>query len=129
MKGPWHYMTKADWVTCLLLIFLSLAGMFLVAAAPAGSRVVVIADGQTRFTASLDQLQETDIEGPLGRSRLLINEQGASITSSPCPRKICISMGPASTSSDLIACVPNRILVRIDGQDSSEEAPYDLLSR
>ena len=63
MRGPWHYMTKADWLACLLLIFLSLAGMFLVAAAPTGSLVVVIADGQTRFTASLDQFQETDIEG------------------------------------------------------------------
>lgn len=129
MRGPWHDMTKGDWLVALTLLGLSLAGMVLVASAPAGSRVVAIADGQTRFTAALNQYQSIDIDGPLGKSHLVIDEQGARITSSPCPRKICITMGPAKKSSDLIACVPNQILVRIDGNDSNEEAPYDLLSR
>ena len=129
MKPPWRMMTFGDWLVAGIFLGLALAGMLLVASAPAGTRVVVVADGQTRFTAGLDQHQVTDIEGPLGATRLIIDARGARVDSSPCPRKLCMQMGPAKETNDLIACVPNRILVRIDGAADSTERPYDLLSR
>lgn len=128
MRSPWHYMTGGDWLIVLILLGTSLVGMALVAAAPAGTRVVVTSSGQTCFVAPLDQPRIVDIEGPLGKTHLVIDEHGAQITSSPCSHKICINMGPVKRSGELLACVPNRILVRID-TPGSEEAPYDLLSR
>ena len=121
-------MTTADWLVILCLLTLSLAGIAWVATAPAGTRVVVTRGEKSSFTAPLGQPCSVDLDGPLGQTHLVIDAQGARITSSPCPRKICIAMGSARDTGDLLACVPNHILVHIDGP-AGEEPPYDLLSR
>jgi hypothetical protein len=128
MKTPWQVMTCGDWLVVVSLLGVSLAGIAWVATAPEGTQVVVTSGGQICFTAPLDQPYSVDLDGPLGKTHLVIDDQGARITDSPCPRKICISMGAARHTGDLLACVPNRILVSIDSP-AGEEVPYDLLSR
>lgn len=128
MRPPWSTMTKGDWLVVLVLLGVSLLGVAVVASAPAGARVLVTAEGELSFSASLDQHQQFAVEGPLGKTQLTIDESGVRVLSSPCPRKICMSMGPAKGTADLIACVPNRILVRVD-DTGHEEPAYDLLSR
>lgn len=128
MKALWQVMTAGDWLVILLLLGVSLAGLVWLATAPGGTHVVVTSGEQTCFTAPLDQPRSVDLNGPLGQTHLVIDAQGARITDSPCPRKICVSMGSVTHTGELLACVPNRILVRIDSP-ADEEAPYDLLSR
>jgi hypothetical protein len=128
MKAPWQIMTAGDWLVVLFLLGISLTGLLWVATTAEGTHVVVTRGEQTIFTAPLAQPRSIDLDGPLGQTRLIISDQGARITGSPCPRKICIAMGTAKHSGDLLACVPNRILVRIDSP-AGKEAPYDLLSR
>lgn len=128
MRSPWQIMTRGDWLVVLSLLAAALLGLVLVATAPNGSHVVVTSAGQVCFTAPMNQAHSVDLEGPLGKTHLIIDDQGARIGSSPCPRKICMAMGSANRAGDLLACVPNRILVRIDSP-VGEEAPYDLLSR
>jgi hypothetical protein len=128
MKAPWRYMTGGDWLVILILLMVSLTGIVSIAVMPTGSSVLVICGDEPCFTAPLDQPRTALIDGPLGQTKLVIDEQGARIVESPCPRKICISMGVAKRTADLLACVPNHILVHIDGF-SNEEGSYDLLSR
>jgi hypothetical protein len=128
MTPPWRIMTGGDWLVVLVLLAVALAGLAWIATAPAGTRVVVTSGERICFTAPLDQPRSVDLDGPLGQTRLVIDDQGARITDSPCPRKLCVAMGPARHSGDLLACIPNRILVRIDSP-AAAEAPYDLLSR
>lgn len=128
MKTPWQVMTGSDWLVVMFLLGVSLAGIAWVATAPEGTQVVVTSGGQICFTAPLDQPYSVDLDGPLGKTRLVIDDQGARITNSPCPRKICIAMGVARHTGDLLACVPNRILVSIDSP-AGVEVTYDLLSR
>lgn len=128
MKAPWHFMTGADWLVVLFLLLLSLSGLAWLAAMPEGSRVLVTSGEELCFIAPLDQPRTVAIDGPLGPTQLAIDGQGVRIIDSPCPRKICVSMGSASHTSDLLACVPNRILVHIDGS-ADEDKSYDLLSR
>ena len=128
MKPPWQIMTAGDWLVVLFLLGTSLTGLLWMTTTAEGTHVVVTSGGKTVFTAPLDQPRSIDLDGPLGQTHLVIDDQGARITDSPCPRKICIGMGTAKQTGDLLACVPNRILVRIDSP-AGEEAPYDLLSR
>jgi len=128
MKAPWHFMTGGDWLVVLLLLTSSLGGIVSIAAMSEGSRVLVTCGDELCFTAPLDQPRTLAIDGPLGQTKLVIDERGARIVESPCPRKICVSMGEAKHTGDLLACVPNRILVHIDGS-SGKEVSYDLLSR
>ncbi len=128
MKAPWNFMTVGDWLVVLIMLMISLAGIVSIATMPEGSRVMVTCGEELCFTAPLDQPRTLAIDGPLGQTKLVINEQGVRIVESPCPRKICVSMGAAKHTADLLACVPNRILVHIDGS-SDKEVSYDLLSR
>jgi hypothetical protein len=128
MKAPWLFMTGGDWLVVLTMLMISLAGIVSIATMPEGSRVMVTCGEELCFTAPLDQPRTLAIDGPLGRTKLVIDEQGARIVESPCSRKICVGMGAAKHTADLLACVPNRILVHIDGS-SDKEMSYDLLSR
>ncbi|NIQ96240.1 MAG: NusG domain II-containing protein, partial [Desulfuromonadales bacterium] len=47
--------------------------------------------------------------------RLEIENGTARIVDSPCPYKVCISMGEISRRGEIIACVPNRLLVQVAG--------------
>jgi hypothetical protein len=128
MKAPWNFMTGGDWLVVLVLLMLSLTGIVSIAAMPEGSRVLVTCGDDLCFTAPLDQPRTLAIDGPLGQTKIVIDEKGVRIIESPCPRKRCVSMGVAKHTADLLACVPNRILVHIDGS-SDKEVSYDLLSR
>lgn len=121
-------MTRGDLLIIGLLLTMALTGIALLATTPAGTRVIVTSGDQTCFVAELDQSHSVDLEGPLGKTHLVVDSKGVQITGSPCPRKICLSMGPARQTGDLLACVPNQILVRIENP-AGHEALYDLLSR
>ncbi len=56
-------------------------------------------------------------EGDIGRSEIILDEDGARIASSPCLSQRCVLSGPHRHAGDLIACVPNHILVSIRGSD------------
>ena len=93
-----------------------------------GARVVASVNDKIVFVAPLDQDRQVELAGPLGITVLHIENGAVGVISSPCPRKICISMGKASHAGDLIACVPNQLVVRIEGA-SEEESEYDFIRR
>jgi hypothetical protein len=128
MKFLWRRMTLADRLVAAGLLAAALAGIGWVAAAPPGRRVVAGDGERVLFVAPLDEPREVELAGPLGPTRLMIDQQGARITASPCALKVCMGMGPAHRPGDLLVCLPNRILVQVEGE-TEESAPYDLLSR
>jgi hypothetical protein len=120
-------MTPADHLVVTALLVAALAGTGLVAVQPPGRRVVVGDGDRVLFVAPLDQPREVELPGPLGPTRLVIDQQGARIATSPCALKVCMGMGPARRPGDLLVCLPNRILVQVEGE-AGEPTPYDLLS-
>lgn len=61
--------------------------------------------------------------GELGDSEVIIDQQGARISASPCLTQLCVLSGAHRHAGDIIACVPNHILVLIQGRgDSSYDA-------
>ncbi len=91
-----------------------------------GARIIVTANDKTVFVAPLNKDQQVELEGPLGITVLQIKNGVAQIISSPCPRKVCISMGNAQHTGDLLACVPNQLVIRIEGE-KVEDAEYDFI--
>ncbi|MDQ6999432.1 MAG: NusG domain II-containing protein [Mariprofundus sp.] len=59
------------------------------------------------------------VEGELGLSEIVIDEQGARIASSPCATQRCVLSGPHRHAGDMVACVPNRILIALRGHAES----------
>ncbi len=54
-------------------------------------------------------------KGELGISEIVIDADGARFLSSPCTTEYCVSRGHRKKHGDIIACVPNRILIAIEG--------------
>ncbi|HKJ04205.1 MAG TPA: NusG domain II-containing protein [Geopsychrobacteraceae bacterium] len=123
----WKRLTPFDRYLVLVLVLLVGASFLLPFSRRSGAEVIVDVQDRTVFTAPLDQARRFDIEGPLGMTQVEIDNGAVRMLSSPCPQKICIGLGKARRTGDLLACVPNRIVVRIEGDN--EEAEYDLLSR
>jgi hypothetical protein len=84
-----------------------------------GSRALIQAE-RGDFVYSLDQEMDLTIEGPLGPSQLRIDDGGIHFVSSPCRDKICIAGGHISAKGQWVACLPNRIFVRVEGGEASE---------
>jgi len=129
MKQFWARMLPGDRVVVLSLLLVA-AGLILLQLGRAPGRTVVAeVDGKVVFTAPLASDRQVSLPGPLGTTELQIAQGQARIIASPCPNKVCIHMGAISDRGELLACVPNRLLVRIEGGDDHEESSYDLLSR
>ncbi len=122
-------LTPFDRKLVLLLAVLVLCSFLLPLRQGMGARVVVTSGGKTIFVADLDREQRVALQGPLGITVLQIVDGAAKVISSPCPQKICIGLGEARRAGDLLACVPNRIVGRIEGTADDRERGYDLLSR
>lgn len=127
MKLPWQIMTPADWGILLLTLAIALVGIQWLLTAPSGAKVIVHCDESICYSGPLTPETVVDLNGPLGKTRMVINAEGAKIVSSPCPQKLCISMGQISHAGAFLACIPNRIFVRLES--SAEDSPYDYLSR
>ncbi len=94
-----------------------------------GARVIVSSEDRVIFVAPLNKAQRVELEGPLGITVLQIENGSAWIVSSPCLHKICIGMGKVSHTGDLLACLPNHLVVRIEGARAEEDAEYDFIVR
>jgi hypothetical protein len=72
------------------------------------------------FVYSLERNVSLDISGPLGTTKIVIQDGKAFITDSPCPGKTCVHAPSISKQGEWIACLPNRVLVTIERRETSE---------
>ena len=125
----WQRLTPFDRKLTAILVLVVLGSFGLPLQQGRGARVLVERAGSIIFTADLQQDQQVKLSGPLGTTVLQIEAGSARIISSPCRQKICIGLGRAEHAGDLIACVPKRMVIRIEGDGVDKERGYDLLSR
>lgn len=120
---------KGTWIDRLILL-VSLAAIislwFMIQARiAAGPAMADIYHGDT-LVASYPMPQQgqppihLQVKGELGLSDIVIDQQGARFASSPCPTQRCVLSGPHRHAGDLIACVPNRILITLRGHAESK---------
>ncbi len=122
-------MTTLDRALLCGLLALALLSALLLARLPGGRNLVVERDGRIIYRAPLDRPRQVHLDGPLGVTEALIENGSVRILSSPCAHKICIGMGRVDRSGQWLACVPNHLLLRIEGGSSTAEEGYDLISR
>ena len=67
----------------------------------------------------LDGTRRLVVDGPLGSTEILIGSGGVTVLDSPCRDRICIAAGKATMSGEWIACLPNRVFLRVEGTDDT----------
>ena len=68
----------------------------------------------TRLPLGIDQT--TNIKGLLGTTAIEVKKSQVRIIRSPCKNKICIKSGYIRYADRIVACIPNRVVVRIIGE-------------
>ena len=67
-------------------------------------------DGETVRQVSLYGLTESEIIN-VGGCEILLERNGVTFVSSPCPDKLCIKSGKLKRAGDTMACLPERVSV------------------
>lgn len=119
--SPRQAPTPADLILALLLVALSLGSQVFLGRRPPGSEVVVESEGR-RQRCPLSRDQVLYLDGPLGTSRVEIAGQGARIAASPCPEQRCVLQGWIRRQGEVAACVPNHLVLRIEGGNQTVDA-------
>jgi hypothetical protein len=93
---------------------------------PAGGRepsMVEVYSG-TRLIAELpaDRDVSVKVPGPRGTSIVEIRSGKARMVSSPCPDKLCVSMGRISSPGESVLCIPNQVLVTVKSRQGQIDA-------
>lgn len=73
---------------------------------------------------ALDADRVIEVPGPLGSTFVHIENGRVAITDSPCENKLCIGMGAISMTNQWVACLPNKVFVRI-GSRTDEGSALD----
>ncbi len=110
-----------DWVLFVVLLSLSLSGMFFAKTIyPSGNWVLIEVDGKLLYRFSLFEERTVSVKGPMGYTTVEIRDGRVRVKDSPCPEKICVRQG--WIQKGVIICLPNRVVVRVGGEDNRVDA-------
>jgi hypothetical protein len=128
-RGLWRSLTAGDRLVVLGLLVLSVAGALLLrGAGGAPTHAVVTVDREPVAVLPLDRADRLVVEGRTGPVTIEVRGGGVRVVESTCPHRICVAMGEKRRSGEVIACVPNALLVRLTGGREDADVP-DAVSR
>ena len=107
-------------IAAMVLISLLCVAVFAIKS-QTGSRVLIYVDGRLKCEYELSDDIAVELEGYEGGSnRLVISEGEAFISDASCPDKLCIHQGRISKEGEELVCLPNRVIVKIEGKDAHD---------
>ncbi len=109
-----------DWLvlaTATALVALSALSVY----KPGGGELSVFISGEGgEWVYPLDKDREVEVDGPLGSTIVAIEGGRVHIHSSPCPNQTCVAAGAISQAGQWIACMPNAVFVRVEGNATND---------
>ncbi len=113
-------MRPLDWCFLILSAGLTLGTAGAVIVPTDAPLRVEVEDSGGRALYPLNEDRRIEARGPLGITTVHIEHGGVHVEDSPCTNKVCIAMGTIHSSGQFVACLPNRVFVRITGGASPE---------
>ena len=86
---------------------------------PDAMRIIIEKDGKTVYTASLSASaapQTFFVDGT--NVEVYVHANGAVVISSDCPDQTCVHTGELHHAGDTAVCLPNRVVVRLEGENA-----------
>lgn len=118
-------LTLADKLLIAILATLTLFSYSIGSSGKQGTEVRIEVEGKTVGIYSLRKEGIYNISGALGDSVISVKDEKASFVSSPCKNKVCIHQGEIGKSGQMAACLPNKVVARVVG----ENGDYDAVTR
>ena len=85
-----------------------------------GALRVVVSGDAGEWVYPLDKEQVVGVDGPVGRTYVEIHGRAVHIESSPCRNQTCVAAGDIVSAGQWVACLPNRVFVRIEGGEADD---------
>ena len=82
-----------------------------------GATAKIFVDGEVVRTVDLTRDDEFVIETGYGFNRVRVEDGGIRVADADCPDKLCVGMGRRTDGAIPIACLPHRLVIRIEGAD------------
>ncbi len=111
-----------DYVTVVFAVLLVVVSSLYVYGSNRGVLYVHIKSFSREWILPLDGGERIiHVEGPLGVTEVEIDKSTVRIVKSPCKNKICVRSGAISRPGQWVACLPNRVIVSIEGRGPKED--------
>ena len=116
-----------DFVIILLALGLTGASAFAVyVKQPQNDTQVLIQGPSQAWVFPLDAEETVNVPGALGTTVVRIHENQAWVESSPCNNQICVAMGRVGYMGGFVACLPNNVILVIEGNHGQENIPDSI---
>lgn len=102
-------------------VLLAVSGVF----AERGTSVTITVDGELFGSYPLDEDRVVSIGDS---NRCKIEDGRVSMEWADCPDQICVEHMPLDRAGETIVCLPNRVVVEIQGKAAGEQEPDTLVS-
>ena len=124
MKLQWP-LKPFDYLVLALSLALTTLSAFMAYAKPQGSQSVLIQGAYGNWVYPLEAEEQVVVPGPLGDTVVEIHNRTAAVISSPCPGQTCIAVGHITSNGQWIACLPNNVIVTIEGSTTTSQDSLD----
>jgi hypothetical protein len=126
-----HYILKkikiADFILIVLLILAGvISSFYLYGNKYKNKKVIVELSGKTYGIYDLNKNTIINLKGQYSDVKINIENGYVFVSESKCPQKLCIKMGRKNKVNDVIVCIPNRLIIRIEGE---EENNFEFITR
>jgi len=91
-----------------------------------GESVIIEVNGQVVQQLDLNTSQEVTVNGSIGKIVIKIDQGTARVIHSDCPEKICVKTGKIHRVGEMIVCVPNKVVVKINGKRNNQ---FDVITQ
>lgn len=133
LHGPWIWRatTVSDrWLVVISALLILLLAWYL-SGRPPGRWAIILHENIPILKLSLARNQQTQVEGQLGPVTVQVKDGQIRLLEYKSPRMIGTRSGWVSTSGSVLACVPCRILIRVEGEPTAPPGKdrYDGVAR
>ncbi|MDR2864120.1 MAG: NusG domain II-containing protein [Spirochaetaceae bacterium] len=120
------FLRPLDYAFSLIAVAIAVASAFFVYGGGLSEPYVQVSAEHTKnWEYPLSAREICTAEGPLGETIIEIKDGKARIISSPCENKTCIAMGAIDSPGHFAACLPNFVIVTIEGRPGAGTSPRD----
>ena len=124
------YIRKADIILFIVLVVIGLASTaFVLMSKSAGTTVYIESAGELYGKYSLfeDKEIKVELEGSKAGAwnTVVIKDGEVYVEKASCHNQVCVNSGRISQSGESIICLPNKLVVRIEGKGGGD---YDAVS-
>ena len=121
-----HIIKKADIILFICLILIGGALSYLAfSGSSSGDLVVVTVNGEIYGKYSLTKARTITVNRDGHMNKITINGGKVQVSKSNCKNQVCVKQCSISTTHQNIVCIPNRVVVSIEGKGGE----YDVISQ